>query len=214
MIAYKSHRAYNWGFRVLKTHVPKSSEHQLVLYGFRNSTLSPTLRCYPRWLLCPWTKWRAIVDNQGHGGWWGGCPSSRVMEEGGVLGGRAPESQAPPSHFSHCSVSDVLLYGDSTGVWSTRWVLQSTDACTHTGLQSSISGPVRWAGRNWWIPLESLSRLPAMRGCSGFPSRAQNPSGSLFVQPSAPRSPLAWEPLLAPGPPPVHMECLLTQPWS
>lgn len=142
----------------------------------------------------------------------GGGPSSRVMEEGGVLGGRAPESQAPPSHFSHCSVSDVLLYGDSTGVWSTRWVLQSTHACTHTGLQSSVSGPVRWAGRNWWIPLESLSRLPAVRGC--FPSRAQNPSGSLFVQPSAPRSPLAWEPLLAPGPPPVHMECLLTQPRS
>ena len=66
--------AYNWGFRVLKTRVPKSSEHQLGLYGFRNSTLSPTPRRAPRWLLCPWTKWRAIVDHQGHGGWWGGVP--------------------------------------------------------------------------------------------------------------------------------------------
>ena len=158
-----------------------------------------------------------VESHRGPPGAWrmvGGSPSSRVMEEGGALGGRAPECQAPPSYFSHCSVFDVLLYGDSTGVWSTRWVLQSTHACTHTGLQSSISGPVRLAGRNWWIPLESLSRLPAMRGWGGFPSRAQKSFGSLFVQPPAPRSPLAWEPLLVPGPPAVRMECFLTQPQS
>lgn len=90
LIAYKSRRVCDWGSRVLKTFVPKSSAHQLGLYRFP----------------CP----LAIPPE-------GVCvPKDKVESQNGPPGPRA-ELQSPSLHNSATAVvSDMLLYGNSTGV--------------------------------------------------------------------------------------------------
>lgn len=167
---------YNWGFRVLKTFVPKSSEHQLGLSRFGNSSIH-----YPRMALCSRAKtasgepawaaclpaplggfqlWLPVLLDQDFMQVSQGPPVAQRRVEGSVDCWGA-ETQAP--HFSHGPCLMCFSWEFHIRLID-RWILQNT--YTHV---CKAQFPTSWISRRKLMnPLGSLSRPPAVRGVGWF----------------------------------------------